>query len=252
VERGRRAPLAPGGAASSVAGTFFAPETPVAGSPLTLAEDAAHHARVKRVETGDYVRLVDGAGGRATGRIVRASKTQIVVDVETATTDPAPPQIHMLVPIADRDRMLWLAEKCAELGAASWRPVLWRRSRSVQGRGEGTTFQMKIRARMISALEQSGNPWLPAIFPEATVERAIAAAAAGDRLLLDAAGERLGGRSLTTPLSIVLGPEGGIEDDERDAFVAAGFAPVAVAPNVLRFETAGIAALALAVALLEA
>jgi 16S rRNA (uracil1498-N3)-methyltransferase len=250
VERGRRAPVARVGGADSVAGTFFALEPPVAGASLTLGDDAAHHARVKRLEVGDRVGLIDGAGGLATGRIGRVTKAQLVVDVDSTAVAPLPPQIHLLVPIADRDRMLWLAEKCAELGAASWRPVLWRRSRSVQGRGEGSTFQMKVRARMIAALEQSGNPWLPTLFPEATVERAIAATPAGDRLLLDAAGEAMGSRPIAAPLALAIGPEGGIEDDERQAFTRAGFVPVAVAPNILRFETAGIAALALARALL--
>lgn len=249
MERGRRAPVAP--AAEAAAGTFFAPESPVAGTPLTLGEDAAQHARVRRLAPGERVRLVDGAGSRGEGRIVRIAKSQLVIDVESVTVESLPAQIHVLVPIGDRDRMLWLAEKSAELGAASWRPVLWRRSRSVQGRGEGSTFQMKVRARMIAALEQSGNAWLPAIFPEATVDRAIAATPAGDRLLLDLASEPMAARSFTAPLTIALGPEGGIEDEERDALIAAGFAPVTLAPNILRFETAGIAALALAQALVQ-
>src|SRR2546423_6708205 len=49
------------------------------------------------------------------------------------------------------------------------------RSRSVTPRGEGPTFQAKLKARMISALVQSGSGWLPDIFPEATIDRALAA-----------------------------------------------------------------------------
>ena len=231
--------------------TFFAHEPPTAGATMGLGDEAAHHARVKRLETGDPVRLVDGAGTVASGRVVRVGKSQLAIDVENATQAATPPEIHLLVPIADRERMLWLAEKSAELGVASWRPVLWRRSRSVQGRGEGSTFQMKVRARMISALEQSGNPWLPAIFPEATVERALAAAPAGSRLLLDAGGDAIASSRLAPPATIALGPEGGVEEDEREAFVAAGFTPACVGRNVLRFETAGVAALALVHALIE-
>jgi 16S rRNA (uracil1498-N3)-methyltransferase len=106
-----------------------------------------------------------------------------------------------------------------------------------------------VRARMIAALEQSGNPWLPAIFPEATVERALAAAPTGTRVLLDAGGEPLGDGRLAAPVTIALGPEGGLEEDEREAFVSAGFSPACIARNVLRFETAGVVALALVHAL---
>jgi 16S rRNA (uracil1498-N3)-methyltransferase len=142
--------------------------------------------------------------------------------------------------------MLWLAEKATELGVTTWRPVLWRRSRSVSPRGEGTTFQAKIRARMISAHEQSGGAWLPALYPDAPLERAIAATPVGARVVLDGAGEPILGAHLSAPLTIATGPEGGIDDDERAALVEAGFTPVALAASILRFETAAIAGLAIA------
>jgi 16S rRNA (uracil1498-N3)-methyltransferase len=235
-----------------LASTFFAPERPAAGVALTLPEEAAHHARVKRLEVGERVRLVDGQGAIGEGRIVRLARQSLVVDVETEGEIEAPPPIHVLVPIADRDRMLMLAEKCAELGAASWRPVLFRRSRSVQGRGEGTTFRMKVRARMAAALEQSGGAWLPVIYPEATVDRALAALPpGGSRLLLDQGGAPVRPEMISAPSGIAVGPEGGIEEDEHTLFLAAGFAPVRVGGAVLRFETAAIAALSIARAALD-
>ncbi len=161
------------------------------------------------------------------------------------TRESAPP-VHMLVPVADRERMLWLAEKSAELGATSWRPVLWRRSRSVSPRGEGTTFRQKVQARMIAALEQSSGAWLPAIFPEATPENAIAAAPPGTRLLLDAAGEPALRAEYAAPVTLAIGPEGGLEPEEREALVGAGFRPIAIGETTLRFETAALAALAVA------
>ena len=226
--------------------TFFTAERPAAGSPLVLGEETAHHARVRRLEVGDRIRLLDGAGAAAWGRIVRLSRSSLAVDVDTVEQIEPPPPIHVLVPVADRDRMLWLAEKCAELGAASWRPVLWRRSRSVSPRGEGSTFRMKIRARMVAALEQSGGAWLPALYPDAQPEHAVAAVPGGTRVLLDADGDPILGLPLVPPLSIAVGPEGGLESAERDLFLHGGFVRAAVGGTVLRFETAGVAALAVA------
>ena len=231
--------------------TFFAPETPVVGAQSSLEEEAAHHARVRRVDVGHKVRLLDGAGAVALGTLVRLAKAHMLVEVDSTVTIPAPPPVHMLVPVADKYRKLWLAEKCAELGAASWRPVLWRRSRNVSPRGEGMTFHSRVRARMIAALEQSGNAWLPTLFPEATVERAIAAAPRGAHVVLDAGGDAMLTTEMIAPLSIAVGPEGGIEPDERALLVDAGWLPVNVADTTLRFETAGIAALAIARAALE-
>ena len=224
--------------------TFFVAEPIEPGRTVALGEDEAHHLRVRRLEVGSRIRVVDGAGSAGIATVVRLAKPHAAAEVADAPTEDQPPAVHVLVPIADSDRMLWLAEKAVELGVASWRPVAWRRSRSVSPRGEGLGFQAKVRARMVQALKQSGGAWLPDIHPDATVERAISAAPAGCRLLLDAGGRPSLSRAPAAPVTLALGPEGGMEPEERDALVEAGFSPVALVRTVLRFETAGVAALA--------
>ena len=237
----------------SVVTTFFSSDPFVPGGHVSLGDDAAQHARVIRIGPGERVGLRDGAGRAATGVIARMTKRSLTVDVDSAWEIPAPPPVHMLVPIADRDRMLLLAEKTTELGATSWRPVVWRRSKSVEGRGEGPTFVGRIRSRMISALTQSGGGWLPEIHPSAPVARAIAAAPEGSRVLLDASSsDSMMTVNLSFPLVIALGPEGGLADDERQQMIDGGFTPVRIAPAILRFETAGVAALAIARAIADA
>lgn len=240
MERTDRAPIA----------TFFTGDALVAGGTVTLSEDAVHHIRVARVAVGERVALRDGAGKAAVGTLVKVSRTSALVDVVDASEMPRPAPIHLLSPVADRDRMLWLAEKATEMGVTSWRPLLWRRSKSVSPRGEGPMFQAKVRARMTSALIQSGGGWLPDIFPEATIERAVAAAPLGTRLLLTRDGEPIAGVPMKTPITIALGPEGGIEPAERDTFIGAAFLPVKLGESTLRFETAGVAAVAIAAAAL--
>jgi 16S rRNA (uracil1498-N3)-methyltransferase len=230
---------------------------------VTLGEEAAHHMRVRRLEVGARVRLLDGLGARAEGVITQLAKRHATVSVETRAMVYPPPAIHLLLPVADRDRMLWLAEKATELGVASWRPVLWRRSKHVTPRGEGTVFQQKARARMVSALGQSGGAWLPAMFPDATPAHAAEARAEGAAILLDAGADPLlrviesqwsalhagdGARVIT----LAVGPEGGFEPDELDLMRGAGFAPASLGASVLRFETAAVAGVAAARALLEA
>ena len=253
VERRDRPPLgeSDGAEPRGALPTFFTAEQMVVGGTVSLDEDAAHHARVRRLDVGHKLRLLDGSGMIGRGTLVRLAKGHMHVQVESAETVEPPAEIHMLVPVADRDRMLWLAEKCAELGAASWRPVVWRRSKSVTPRGEGMTFQAKLRARMIGALEQSGSAWLPTIYPEATLERAIAAAPRGAHCVLDAAGDSMPATEMIAPLCIAVGPEGGIDPDERATLVTAGWLPVAIGRSTLRFETAGVAALAIARAALD-
>lgn len=236
--------------------TFLSHEQFVAGGSLTLSDEEMNHIRALRLSAGAPVALRDGAGNGAEGILVRIAKNAAIVEITSAQTFAQLPPVHLLAPIADKERMLSLGEKATELGVTSWRPVLWKRSRSVSPRGEGPTFQQKLKSRMTSALLQSRGGWLPEIFPEATVERAIAASPAGTRLLLDA--DELEGSSaslppvaaltslaMTRPVVIALGPEGGVEESEREQFLAAGFQRASLGPYVLRFETAGIAALAM-------
>ena len=239
--------------------TFVTAERFAAGQTITLGEDEAHHIRVRRLEVGERVGLLDGQGTRGEGVLVRVAKRHAAVQVESATfTEPAP-AVHVLLPIADRDRMLWLAEKATELAATSWRPVNWKRSRSVSPRGEGTTFQQKAAARMTAALGQSRGAWVPVVYPDAAVEHAIAATPDGLRLALDGGGapivsvlrEALSLAAVAPAITIAVGPEGGFEEAELALLVEGGFRVVSLGATILRFETAAIAALSIARAELD-
>ena len=231
--------------------TFFSSDSFVPGVPITLGDDAAQHARVIRIGSGDAVELRDGRGCAARGVLARVAKRSLTVDVTETWEIATLPPVHMLVPVADRDRMLYLAEKVTELGATSWRPVMWRRSRSVGPAGDGPAFQSRLKGRMISALTQSDGGWLPELFPAAPVQRAVAATPDGPRVLLDAAADMsLLSLDLSGPVSIAVGPEGGLDTRERDEMIEGGFTPVSLVGGTLRFETAGIAALAIVRAML--
>ncbi len=224
---------------------FVTSEPIILGATCALGEDEVRHLKVRRIDIGTVIGLRNGAGVVAEGTLVRLSKQGAHVEVSYVEHVAPPSPLHLLVPVADRDRLLWLAEKAAELACTSWRPVLWKRSRSVSPRGEGVTFQAKVRARMQGALAQSHGAWLPQLFPEATIDRAIHAAPEGTRLVLDAKGSPMAARgasALASPVVIAVGPEGGFEADELEALHAAGFASAGLGETILRFETAAVVA----------
>jgi 16S rRNA (uracil1498-N3)-methyltransferase len=225
---------------------FVAPSAFSLGSEVMLGPDAAQHMNVLRLDFGARIAVVDGAGHGGAGTLVRLGRRNAMVAIDQVWTVDRPPPVHMIVPVADRDRMLWMAEKCTELAAASWRPVEWRRSASVVPRGAGQAFRDKVRARMMAALTQSRGAWLPEQFAESSLSAALASAPPGVRIFLDPPGTPLLQAlqlPLVAPVTIAVGPEGGVEEPERAALAASGFVRASLGPAILRFETAGVAAL---------
>jgi len=180
-------------------------------------------------------------------RGVVASITRDSVEVRLADVDrhPRPTTLEVIVPVADRDRMLLAAEKCVELQITAWHPVYFSRSKSVATRGEGEKFHDKVSARMRSALEQSGGAWLPRIHEESDAEAALQTIGASQRrFILDARGASFHGQALADETAVAVGPEGGLESAELERAVSLGWTPVSLGNTTLRFETAIIAAVA--------
>lgn len=218
----------------------------VTGGEQELGPDAAHHARVKRLEVDDRIQLTDGQGKIGFGRIIEVAKSSMRVRADDLRMADPPPAIRLCVPIGDKDRMLWLAEKAVELQVAEWIPVMFERSKSVNPRGEGESFERKALARMISALEQSGGAWLPQIHPTRTVDDL----ANETGIVLERGGKPLAGLRFDTPVTIAVGPEGGFTPAELSALRDRGWTPASLGAVTLRFETAAIGAVAVARALI--
>src|SRR5688572_25597995 len=117
--------------------TIFLAQAFARGAEIDLPESASQHVRVRRALVGEQIRFVDGQGNRATASLTTIGKRTVSARVDSVETHKKPSALVALVPVADRDRMLWAAEKCVELGITRWQPVLFERSRSVSPRGEG-------------------------------------------------------------------------------------------------------------------
>jgi 16S rRNA (uracil1498-N3)-methyltransferase len=214
---------------------------------IDLGEDAAHHAHVKRLEPGEAVFATDGKGRRGTGRLESVSKKSARAVIDDVVSVPAPAEVHLIVPVADKDRMLWAAEKATELQASSWTPIMYERSKSVTPRGEGESFDRKLQLRMAAALEQSGGAWLPKVDPVRKLEQI----ASGGGFVLERGGAPLRHLRLAPPVRIAIGPEGGFTPEELSILRDAGWTVASMGDVTLRFETAAIAALATVRALLS-
>ena len=224
--------------------TIFVDRDLVRDTELDLPDDAAQHVRVRRGNVGEPIRLLNGRGMVAEGSLAAVGKRAVTATIGTVEQRSAPTELVALVPVADRDRMLWAAEKCVELQVTRWQPVLFGRSKSVSPRGEGDKFAAKVRARMESALEQSGGAWLPRVNAELAAADAWGTVDAATRLIFQRDGTRLTGTTKPGAVAFAIGPEGGFEMNEVEDALRHGWRSVSLGPTTLRFETAIIAAAA--------
>jgi len=232
----------------------FHTSTPLApslvGTTIALPEDVAHHAvRVLRLAQGDAITLFDGNGGEYAATLDETGKraTLATVDRFENVDRESPLAVTLVQGVIAADAMDYAVRKAVELGAAAVTPVLCVRSQAgLQGqRGEKRLAHW--RAIAIAACEQCGRNRIPAIAPVQTLHAWLDGAPFG-RAVIAAPGAR---RSLAAyaaegaPAIIVVGPEGGFTDAERDGAIEKGIVPVSLGPRVLRAETAGVAALAM-------
>ncbi len=212
----------------------------VNGTSIVLESAEAHHLQVRRVKAGERVRVVDGRGGVGVGPI-RVVKQQVTVDVDTLDHVAAPPALALAVGAGDRDRFGWMVEKVAELGATAIVPLETEWTAGVASKLRGPYLD-KLRRRALEAIKQCGSAWAPEIEAPTGLREFIARPVVGRRWLADAAGEPPPAVLNGSPVTAVIGPEGGLTPVERELLSAAGYLPITVGAHTLRFETAAIAA----------
>ncbi|MFI7573822.1 16S rRNA (uracil(1498)-N(3))-methyltransferase [Micromonospora sp. NPDC049497] len=238
---------------------LFLVEALPAADQLVLDGPEGHHAAtVQRLRVGEELLLADGRGGTAAAVVTAVGQGTLDLDVVSRGYVDAPvPRLVVVQGIAKGDRGELAVQAMTEVGVDEIAP--WAAARSVtQWRGDrGVRAREKWASTVREAAKQSRRAWLPVVAgapDESTtqVTRRIAGAAAA-YVLHEEADERLA----TVPLPdageivLVVGPEGGIDPAELDAFAEAGARPVRLGPSVLRTSTAGVAALSVLSARLD-
>lgn len=212
---------------------------------------ARHVGTVLRLQAGDSLCVFDGRGGEysATVREVRKASVRVALGAFTAEGPPPPLEIVLWQGISRRERMDFTVQKATELGVALIVPVITRRC-VVRPEGERAARRLRHwQALVASAAEQCGRTRLPRVLEPAPLREHLATPPGdGLRVLLDpgapAALAALG-RAPVERLTVLAGPEGGLDVAELEAAMGAGFRAVSLGPRVLRTETAAIVALSI-------
>ena len=226
---------------------------------VELAAAEAHHAAsVLRLKVGASIDLFDGQGAVATGRIERVGRGKVRVLVEGMQQLGARPRpvVHVAFAIPKGKRLDWLLEKATELAAASLRPVVFERSVAGGQAGQFVSKRERWLAHCIAAAKQCGLNWLPELHAPGSLGEFLSGAP-GDVRAVGSCGESVPPlRSVLVDraceeVCLLVGPEGGMTDDELALARETGFQPVRLGRSTLRIETAAVALLAAAGAICE-
>lgn len=221
-----------------------------AGGRLRLGgPEGRHAATVRRIGRGETVELVDGDGARARCAVLAVARDALDLEVlQVVAEAPRSPRMVLVQALAKGDRGELAVELATEAGVDEVVP--WTAARSVlQWKGErGEKALQRWRGTAREAAKQSRRAWWPQVTPLVTTTELVrrAGAAALCVVLHEDATQPLALLPVPTEGEVVLvvGPEGGLTEEELALLVGAGAQVCRLGPEVLRTSTAGVAALA--------
>lgn len=217
---------------------------------VLLEDEAAHYiAKVLRLCPKDYVKLFNGGDGEFQARIVAIDKKSVTAQLEERTECDADPRlpIHLGLGLSRGERMDYAIQKATEAGVSSITPLLTQRC-EVKLKDDRVENRMIHWERVaISASEQSGRCVVPIISNPLTLSDWLLLPRAGASFVLDHRGER-GFPALEEPeaITFLIGPEGGLSEEEVKLAQDNHFSNLRIGPRVLRTETAPIVAISIA------
>lgn len=226
---------------------FYIPQPLLAGAELELPVEVANHLRVLRLREAAALTLFNGDGGEWPAELLSLERrsARVRVGEHLAIERESPLSVTLIQGISKGERMDYTIQKAVELGVRRILPVFSARS-VVQLDGERLARREEHwRGVITSACEQCGRNRLAELEPPRALDTVWGELGDSLRLVLDPTGTTgLGAAAGHSELALLVGPEGGLTEDELDQAVQSGFARLRLGPRVLRTETAGMAALA--------
>ena len=220
------------------------------GQRITLPEDSsAHLLRVLRLAPGDVVTLFNGNGHDYSARLLTAAKRGAEAEITGRQPVPreSPLRITLVQGVARGEKMDLVLQKATELGVDAFTPVVTERTEVRLDAERAGKRMAHWRGVVAAACEQSGRAVLPRLSQPTALSAYAGDEQADIKLVLDPTGDV--GLSSVAPgagqsIALVVGPEGGLSEQDLATLRAAGFRGLRLGPRILRTETAGLAAVA--------
>ncbi len=228
----------------------FVDQPLIPGERITLPARVHHHLhQVLRLKSGDPLLLFNGRDGRDySARLTRMDRKGGEAEIlEMGEEEPTPPlSLTLALGISKGERMDFALQKSVELGVSIIQPLFTERTVVKLDDKRLARRLAHWRGVVISACEQSGRRWLPDLRPPQRLDKWLEKGHQGNLLLLDPGAQQTlpGLVSTENKFILLVGPEGGLSDKERESAYLRGWRGIRLGPRVLRSETAPLAALA--------
>ena len=218
------------------------------GAVTIEGEPGRHLATVLRVRPGDPLLLFPGDGREWSATVGGVTKASVVAEVAELNRQEPPPAvvIETWCALVRANRFEWALEKCVEAGADIFRPIVTEFTQ--RGDAPSETKLARWRRIVIEAAEQSGRLFLPVIEPPVPLAHALEIYRGA---LVFGARDGKPAHEVA-PLfpdrghfALIVGPEGGLSDEETGALARHGGIPTSFGPHTLRTETAAVVGTAL-------
>jgi 16S rRNA (uracil1498-N3)-methyltransferase len=227
---------------------FFCEELDFKQNPFTLPDSVFRHAvQVLRLRVGDSLRLFNGEGIECEAVLLNVAKRSAEVHVEQfiETETESPLSITLLQGISRGERMDYAIQKAVELGVTRIIPVVTERCNVQLDNGRAEKRMAHWQGVITSACEQSGRSVLPTLDDVLPLREALLIPDLADGVVLDPLAKvGIGQVPKLEALSLLIGPEGGLTEDEVVLAKQRQFMAVRFGPRILRTETAAAAAIA--------
>ena len=219
------------------------------GDTISLEGEPLNYvARVLRLKPGAHLTVFNGQGGEYSAQLESVSKrsASLIIGEYNDRDCESPLNLTLIQGISRGERMDYTLQKATELGVTRIVPVFTQRS-TVSLDGERLEKrQQHWQGVVSSACEQSGRNHVPAVETAVDLSEYLQQDVTGTKLLLDPlATDSLNAMSAPDDNTyLLIGPEGGLNDQERALAHAQGYMGIQLGPRVLRTETAAVACIA--------
>lgn len=222
---------------------IFTHSAPQHSSALTLSGDDAHYLlNVLRVKPGQHLELFDGSGSVWPASVSERGRRDLTLALEPVlrVDNESPLDLTLELSVTKGERFEWALQKATELGVRRIQPIISERSEARLSAERHSKREARWHSIIVSACEQSKRAVLPQLLPlsELTELASITAPTLG--LVLAPGQGQAWPSQCPGSLRALIGPEGGLSDDEIAWAQAQGYQGIGLGSRILRAETAAV------------